>query len=191
MNIRRELLRNNQEFSHARRKLERIRTKLGRVNERISARKNLISETENRISHIEIERSQLIELWDLKYPYDRKEAMKVEGGRELTSSLRKLERELKSLGTYNLGALSEDESLTERVDYLTAQLEDVNTGIDELRTLINDTNAQVEEEFTYNLSRVDEKFNELFQRLFGGGEARLRLQENCRIYHSYRAGNNH
>ena len=180
--IRAELSRNNEAFMNSRRKLERIRIKLLRVNERIAHQRSIISGIENRISHLESERMKLIELWDFKYPYSNDEAKRIEGGRELTSSLRKLERELNALGTYNLGALSEDESLAERIDFLTAQLEDVNTGSNELRMLIADTDSQTELDFTDKLSRVDERFNALFQRLFGGGEARLTLQEGGSIW---------
>ncbi|MBR1486218.1 MAG: chromosome segregation protein SMC, partial [Synergistaceae bacterium] len=105
-----------------------------------------------------------------------------ENGRELTSSLRKLERELKSIGKYNLGALSEDQSLTDRIDFLTEQLDDVETSTQELKNLIEDTDTQVEKSFTSSMSKVDSRFNELFQRLFGGGEARLILQAGESIW---------
>lgn len=180
--IRLELSMSNETLANSRRKLERIRLKTAIVNERISRQRNVLSEIENRILHLESERTKLTELWDFKYPYNSEEAKKVEGGRELTSSLRKLERELNALGTYNLGALSEDESLAERIDFLTAQLEDVNTGSNYLREMIADTDAQTEITFNDALSSIDKRFNELFQRLFGGGEARLMLQEGESIW---------
>ena len=154
-----------------------LRTKLSRSTENLLAMKNEISAVNTKLSHLESECSQLVELWEEKYPYDRNEAAVTEGGRELTSSLRKLERELKSLGAYNLGAISEDQSLAERIDFLTDQLDDVNTSADELKALIDDTDSQVERSFTASMSKIDARFNELFVRLFGGGEARLILQE--------------
>jgi chromosome segregation protein len=96
--------------------------------------------------------------------------------------MRRLERELRALGSYNLGALSEDESLTERIDYLTEQSEDVKTGIDELKQLIGETDSQVETLFTRNMADIDDRFGALFQRLFAGGEARLTLQEEGAIW---------
>ena len=87
-----------------------------------------IAGTAERLSAVQAERGQLIELWDDKYPYNAAEAGEVEGGRDLTGALRRLERELRALGNYNLGALSEDVSLTERVDFLTEQLKDVRNS---------------------------------------------------------------
>ncbi len=180
--IRREIARHDEEFRGIRSRLERVRRKIARSGDNVSAMKQNISGLEAKISHLEAECSQLIDLWEDKYPYDMKEARDTEGGRELTSSLRKLERELKGLGTYNLGALSEDQALAERIDFLTEQLEDVNTSADELKALITDTDLQVEREFTASMSRIDTRFNELFVRLFGGGEARLTLQEGDSVW---------
>ena len=86
------------EFAGAMRRLEAVRKKSARSSENISAMKGNISQIDGKIAHVEAECSQLIELWEEKYPYDAGEASTTEGGRELTSSLRKLERELKSLG---------------------------------------------------------------------------------------------
>jgi len=174
--LREEISKHDDEFSIARKRANKIRKKIDKSNANIASVNNELSTINGKILHIESELNQLIELWDEKYPYNQREARQIEGGRELTSSLRKLERELKSLGKYNLGALSEDQSLTDRIDFLTEQLDDVETSTQELKNLIEDTDTQVEKSFTNSMSKVDNRFNELFQRLFGGGEARLILQ---------------
>ena len=180
--LRQEIAKYNNEFAGAMRRVELLRKKFARSSENVSAMKNNISQADAKISHIESECSQLIDLWEEKYPYDRNEARDTEGGRELTSSLRKLERELKSLSAYNLGAISEDQSLAERIDFLTDQLDDVKTSADELKALIDDTDSQVERSFTDSMTRIDSRFNELFVRLFGGGEARLILQDGESVW---------
>ncbi|MBQ9389306.1 MAG: chromosome segregation protein SMC [Synergistaceae bacterium] len=182
LKLRNEILRLQNESADVRRKISMLRKKLTRSTENISSLKNETAQAESKIIHLEAECSQLIELWEDKYPYDKDEAKSTEGGRELTSSLRKLERELKSLGAYNLGAISEDQSLAERTDFLTDQLDDVNTSADELRALIADTDSQVERSFGESMKRIDSRFNELFVRLFGGGEARLILQDGESVW---------
>lgn len=177
-----EILKYQTEFSKLNIRRERIRLRLGRSNERVLSHKNMIAEIENKISHVQSEIIGLSELWEEKYPYNIEEAKSIEGGREITSSLRKLERELKALGSYDLGALSEDISLSERIDFLSIQLEDVRTASEELLALIRDTDTLVEEKFTGAMSAIDERFNALFQRLFGGGEARLKLQDGESIW---------
>ena len=180
--LRAEISRLNAQHESSRRKSQHARAKLSRSTENISRMKNDIAGIDAKISRIEDERSQMIDMWEDKYPYDPREAKETDGGRGLVSSLRKLERELKSLGAYNLGALSEDQSLAERIGFLSEQLDDVNTSADELKSLIDDTDSQVEREFSASMARIDSRFNELFVRLFGGGEARLMLQEGGSIW---------
>ena len=163
-------------------RLERLRHREQKASAALASLSGEIAGTAERLDAVQSERGQLIELWDDKYPYDAAEAKDVEGGRDLTGSLRRLERELKALGNYNLGALSEDVALTERVDFLTEQLEDVRNGVSELRALIEETDAQVEASFSRAMADIDSRFNALFQRLFAGGEARLTLQEEGSIW---------
>ena len=163
-------------------RLERLRGKEQKAGTNLAALKAEIGALNERIVSTRAEVEQLRELWDEKYPYDLQEASKIEGGRDLTSGMKRLERELKALGNYNLGALSEDESLTERIDYLSEQLEDVKSGVDELKRLIDETDAQVDALFTEAMTHIDDRFNALFQRLFAGGEARLILQEEGALW---------
>ncbi|MBQ9896628.1 MAG: chromosome segregation protein SMC [Synergistaceae bacterium] len=169
-------------MQHERVRFERLNKRSGHADAAVLSRRSEIENFDEKLNALSLEREQLTELWDEKYKYDKDLAREVEGGRGLTSSLRKLERELKQLGDYNLGALREDMSLTERIDYLSDQLNDVENGADELRNLINSTDAQVEETFTRAMREIDLRFNALFQRLFAGGEARLILQDGDNIW---------
>ncbi|GAB1485531.1 hypothetical protein MASR2M79_05780 [Aminivibrio sp.] len=75
------------------------------------------------------------------------------------------------------GALSEGEALSERIDYLTGQLDDVKAAVGELQAIVDETDRQVAELFNAALENINSRFNALFRRLFGGGEARLQLEE--------------
>ena len=163
-------------------RLQRIRSRGQKAEANLSLLTGEIAALHERVASTRSEIEQLQELWDEKYPYDAEEASGIEGGRDLTTTMRRLERELRALGNYNLGALSEDESLTERIDYLCEQMEDVRTGVDELKALIDETDSQVETLFTQAMVDIDDRFNALFQRLFAGGEARLTLQEEGAIW---------
>ncbi|MDR3265441.1 MAG: hypothetical protein LBT15_05455, partial [Synergistaceae bacterium] len=164
-------------------RLQRLRERERKAEANVIALKSEIAALNERIASTRSEIDQLRELWDEKYPYDAGDAARIEdAARDLSGTMRRLERELRALGSYNLGALSEDESLTERIDYLTEQLEDVKTGVEELKGLIDETDAQVETLFTRAMTDIDDRFNTLFQRLFEGGEARLTLQEEGTLW---------
>ena len=161
---------------------KKAKTRFDKAENRHKTNSDRIAALEEKLRAMRSEISQLDELWEEKYPYDRALADKIETEKDLVHAMRKLERELKALGVYNLGALSEDESLLERVDFLAEQLEDARTARDELVSLIEQTDKVVESLFTTALANIDKRFNELFHRLFGGGEARLQIQEGDNIW---------
>ena len=120
---------------------------------------------------------QLAEMWEEQYPYSPEEAPSGEEGEAASAAVRRLERELRALGNVEWGALSEDQSLAARTAFLSEQLGDVGAAIGELRGIITETDLHVGVLFGEALENINARFNSLFCRLFGGGEAWLRLQE--------------
>ncbi len=120
---------------------------------------------------------QLTEMWEEQYPYRPDDVPSEEEGEAASAAVRRLERELRALGTVEWGTLSEDRSLAARVTFLSDQLGDVQSAIAELRDIIEETDRHVGVIFGEALGNINARFNALFCRLFGGGEAWLRLQE--------------
>lgn len=118
---------------------------------------------------------RLIEAWDDEHPYDAALAPGVDEGEAIASAVRRLERDLRALGPVDWGALSEDTSLAARIAFLGEQLSDVRAAMDELRAIIEETDRHVGVVFTGALDNINIRFDALFRRLFGGGEARLQL----------------
>ncbi|HPQ37087.1 MAG TPA: chromosome segregation protein SMC, partial [Synergistaceae bacterium] len=137
----------------------------------------------HREKEMERELDDLISLWEEEFPYE-KEALKEEFSEEekdheaLRRTIRSLERELRNLGDVNLGALSEVEALEERIGFLEEQIRDVRQGSEEMRAFIRETDRHAGALFAKALEDIDLRFNGLFQRLFGGGEARLSFGGN-------------
>ncbi|MBN1333537.1 MAG: chromosome segregation protein SMC, partial [Synergistales bacterium] len=126
------------------------------------------------------ELEQLIDTWNSQYSYEVLDVSEEGYGDldNLSGEIRKLEREIKRLGDYNPGALSENLSLKERISFLKEQIMDVESGLDELKGIIENADNQVDRVFRHALKNIDLRFNSLFKRLFGGGEARLELGNN-------------
>ena len=121
------------------------------------------------------ELGQLVEMWEEQYPFSAGHVPSPERGEAAASAVRRLERDLRALGTVDWGALSEDQSLSERVAFLAEQLADVRNGMEELRNIVEETDKQVGEVFSKALGDINGRFDTLFRRLFGGGEARLQI----------------
>lgn len=125
---------------------------------------------------------QLDEMWGDKFRDQGPVPVSSVNIREVNNSIRILEKKVRSFGSIDQGCLSEDKSLQERISYLEEQSRDVAAGTEELSTMIEDLDQQVETVFRRALKRVDDRFDMLFKRLFGGGEAHLTIQESDSIW---------
>ncbi len=86
-----------------------------------------------------------------------------------------LETELKLMGAINPLAVAEYEELTERSNFLTEQVDDVNKARTELRTLIRSIDEEIVAVFSAAYADVAENFKALFNTLFPGGHGAVKL----------------
>ena len=92
---------------------------------------------------------------------------------EITELRGKIER----LGNVNLDAIDEQESLEQRHEFLSRQVEDLNVSRGQLQQLINRLNKQSREKFRETFEEIRVHFQDVFRRLFGGGKADIYLEE--------------
>ena len=101
-------------------------------------------------------------------PYDR-EAQ--------TKRLRAAERSMAMLGKVNPLALEEFTALEERHQFLSEQLDDLRKTRQDLLDIVDDVDSKVEQVFTNAWYDVAAEFEDVFRRLFPGGEGRLILTD--------------
>jgi chromosome segregation protein len=98
-------------------------------------------------------------------------------GTTAPARLRELERELRLLGPINPLALEEFNALQERHGFIEAQLEDVKASRRELSRVIKAIDQEIVQVFVGAFADVSGHFTSLFEMLFPGGQARLRLTD--------------
>ncbi|HEY6798900.1 MAG TPA: chromosome segregation protein SMC [Kineosporiaceae bacterium] len=91
--------------------------------------------------------------------------------------LRAAERALALLGTVNPLALEEFAALEERHRFLTEQLEDLKNSRRDLLDIVKEVDERVEQVFTEAFHDTAAQFEQVFARLFPGGEGRLILTD--------------
>ncbi len=101
-------------------------------------------------------------------PYVREEQLK---------RLRSAERSLAMLGKVNPLALEEFSALEERHKFLTEQLEDLRKTRRDLLDIVREVDDRVEQVFTEAWYDVRDAFDQVFARLFPGGEGKLVLTD--------------
>ncbi|MDQ6686190.1 MAG: chromosome segregation protein SMC [Actinomycetota bacterium] len=96
---------------------------------------------------------------------------------EQTKRLRIAERSLAQLGRINPLALEEYSALEERHKFLTEQLEDLRRTRHDLLDIVREVDQRVEQVFAEAYADVGAAFEEIFARLFPGGEGKLVLTD--------------
>ncbi len=94
---------------------------------------------------------------------------------EMSKRLAELKTALEGFGEVNLMALEEYQELKRRYDFLTEQQADLQQALDTLRKAIIRINRTTTKRFLETFHLVNEKFKEVFARLFKGGQASLIL----------------
>lgn len=96
---------------------------------------------------------------------------------EMTKRLSELKAALEGFGEVNLMAIEEYQELKQRYDFLVEQHEDLQKSIENLKKAIARINRTTTKRFLETFHLVNEKFKEVFVRLFKGGQASLILAD--------------
>jgi chromosome segregation protein len=88
-----------------------------------------------------------------------------------------IERQLARLGELNLAAPAALRELSTRHDELTHQMDDLNQTIVQLETAMHSIDQETRSLFMNTFDRVNDELQVLFPKVFGGGQARLSLDE--------------
>ncbi|MFN4297532.1 MAG: AAA family ATPase [Brevundimonas sp.] len=89
-----------------------------------------------------------------------------------------LEREREALGAVNLRAEDEAAEYGERLTAMREEREDLTQAIAKLRGGIDELNAEGRERLLAAFEIINDNFKSLFEALFGGGQAELKLVES-------------
>ncbi|MEC9165614.1 MAG: chromosome partitioning protein ParA, partial [Pseudomonadota bacterium] len=95
----------------------------------------------------------------------------------LAERLERLTRERENIGPVNLRADQEIEELQEQIAGMEHERDDLTAAIARLRGAIGALNREGRQRLTAAFDAVNGHFQDLFRKLFGGGEARLALTE--------------
>lgn len=96
---------------------------------------------------------------------------------ELESQVARLRVQIRRMGSVNLEAQREYLDVRDRVQFLTSQVDDLRSAETQVREVITELDALMEREFRKTFDAVAVSFRQAFNRLFGGGSARLSLTD--------------
>ena len=97
---------------------------------------------------------------------------------EAYNHLEILKKSRDSLGAVNLRADNETKELQDKIDKMMNDRKDLVQGLQKLKSSINDLNQKGRERLLDAYEKVNRKFNDVYTKLFAGGNARLELIES-------------
>ena len=121
--------------------------------------------------------SKLWEEYELTKREAEKIAIEINDSSQAQKRLNELKQKIKMLGNVNVSAIEEYKDVSERYEFMSAQVNDVEKSKKEIERLINDLTKQMKEVFSDSFEKISKNFTYTFKELFGGGTASLSLSE--------------
>ncbi len=172
---RQSLLAENYERASA---MKEARTRRSEASENLHATDLKIARTEARLAQT---LDRLMEEYAISREEARNRCPSATSGApdDIAKEITALRREIKAMGPVNTGALEEYERLSQRLSFLSEQRKDLEEARQSLAATIAEIDASSRTLFLDTLEAVSRQFDQLFQRLFHGGTARIRLTDSA------------
>ncbi len=120
---------------------------------------------------------QLYDEYQLTRSEAEKIGIRIEKPSDAKKTLAEIKSKIRGLGSVNVSAIEEYKEVSERYEFMSSQIKDVETTRAELYKLINQLTHQMQDIFTEGFARINENFAKTFTELFGGGQASLSLSD--------------
>jgi len=145
------------------------RERIGGELARLTERKEIIAKEYDDVIR------QLYDEYQLTKSEAENMRIEIDKPSEAKRELSEIKSKIRSLGNVNVSAIEEYKEVSERYEFLTAQINDVEESKAQLNKLINQLTAQMQELFITGFNKINENFAKTFTELFGGGSASLSL----------------
>ncbi len=155
------------------------------MNENLLNLERSASRLEQKIATSAMEEKQILDrLWEhyeLSHTDAQAQRLELESMPKATRRIGELKRDISALGTPNIGAIEEYDRVNTRYTYLTGQRDDVEAAKADLERIIGEITAEMTRIFAEQFKLLSESFQTTFVELFGGGQARLELEDETDI----------
>lgn len=121
--------------------------------------------------------ADMAEQYELYLSEAVKLAKPVENLLVIQRDLAEIKQKIRALGNVNVAAIEEYKEVSERYEFMSGQLNDVESSKRELEKLIEELTETMRRQFSDSFNQINENFKQIFVELFGGGRAELTLTD--------------
>ena len=154
--------------------VDELRQTLAQDTDKCHKAEMVLSRTQSELSQMQ---QRIWDEYELTYAGAREylsEPFDLAGSDRRTGEIRK---EIRAMGPVNVTAVEDYRACRERYDDLSSQRDDLLKAQDDLQGIIRALQTQMERQFLENFHLLQQYLSETFVRLFGGGQAELRLMD--------------
>lgn len=120
---------------------------------------------------------QLYEVYELTRSEASEIAGKIDDPAAASRELAEIKNKIKALGNVNVESIDEYREVSERYEFMSAQMDDVQKSKSELEKIISGLTEEMCRMFSESFDKINEEFKKIFRELFGGGKAQLSLTD--------------
>ena len=178
--------------------IEKMKQERIKSNEKLSQKEaeevdefKIIEDLKSQIVKLEVKKTKLDEdlndvitaLWN-EYeltPNACNEYQKPENIAVTTRRVNALRQDIRELGSVNVDSIEEYKNLKQRYDFMCEQRLDLENTSSKLRNIISEITENMKEQFKEKFKIINENFGQTFKELFGGGDAKVTLQDENNI----------
>ena len=178
--------------------IEKMKKERIKSNEKLSQKEKeevdefkIIEDLKSQIVKLEVKKTKLDEdlnnvitsLWN-EYeltPNACEDYQKPENIAITTRRVNALRQDIRELGSVNVDSIEEYKNLKQRYEFMCEQRLDLENTSSKLRKIIAEITENMREQFKEKFKIINENFGQTFKELFGGGEAKVVLQDESNI----------
>lgn len=150
-----------------------------RLRREASERGNERYRIEMRLEQIDAQERETIERYREQYDLSLEDVYRRLERLDPIATTRKrvaeIKQELSKIGFFNFESIEEYDRLAEELEFLHFQVDDLKKSKADILTLITDLDRTMVDLFKDSFRKINEKYDEIFRILFGGGHAELML----------------
>ena len=165
--------------------------KLERTEEEIGLKMQVLDGLKEEIIKIAVKRDKVKEdidkdtnrLWE-EYeitPNNAGDFKKPDNVMNATKLVNEIRAKIRDLGSVNMDSIDEYKEVSKRYDFMCEQRLDIENTMAKLKDVIQEMTDTMEEQFKRQFDIINEDFGKVFRELFGGGRARIILEDEKNV----------
>ncbi|MCK8827106.1 chromosome segregation protein SMC [Natroniella acetigena] len=182
-NLEEQLLSLREEKKEVKERINQFQQQSKEVRERYQNLQQEYNQIEVELAQLEVKltnvETKLTDEYQLDIDLVVEQRTAIEDFSEVKEKIKKLKQEVKRLEPVNLGAIEEYKKLNQRFDFLKEQSDDLAQAKKSLQKVIAEINEKMEQKFAKTFKEVKGEFEDIFVDLFGGGQAKLTLEDEA------------